>query len=82
MNDITFEPEDASFEDFMNNLSAIPAPNIDLGVDEAEFSALIDKLAQGSPASADLDATQPEFDPQELEAWLNSLDPTTVGIDL
>lgn|GEM_PF-5584863 len=81
MSDITFEPEDTSFEDFMNSLPATPTPNLDLGVDDAEFSALIDELAQGFPAAAELDTTQPEIDPQELEAWLDSLDPTTVEMD-
>lgn len=79
MSDITFEPNDTSLEDFMNSLPPIPTPNMD--VDEAEFDALIAELAQDSPPDVDLDATQPEFDPQELEAWLDSLNSATVNMD-
>ncbi len=81
MSDIPFEPEDTSFEDFLNSLPVTPMPDLDLGVDDAEFNALIEELAQGFPSAADLDTTQPEIDPQELEAWLDSLDPTTVEMD-
>ncbi len=80
MSDQTFDPEDTSFDDFMNSLPALPAPEVD--VDQAEFDALITELAQDSPVVGDLETTQPEIDPQEFENWLNSFEPASVDMDL
>ena len=80
MSDITFEPEDTTFDDFMNSLPDLP--DTDLGVDQAEIDALIAELAQDYPATGDLDTTQPEIDPQELENWLDSLEPASLDMDL
>ncbi len=80
MSNITFEPEDTTFDDFMNSLPDLP--ETDLGVDQAEIDALIAELARDYPATSDLDTTQPEIDPQELENWLDSLEPSSLDMDL
>ncbi len=79
MSDITFEPEDTTFDDFMNSLPDLP--DADLGVDEAEIDTLIAELARDYPATADVDTTQPEIDPQELENWLDNLEPASLDMD-
>ena len=80
MSDITFEQEDVTFDDFMNSLPA--TQTTDVGVDQADLDALIADLAQEYPTATDLDTTQPEIDPQELENWLDSLEPTSLDLDL
>lgn len=80
MSDITFEQEDVTFDDFMNSLPAMQTT--DVGVDQADLDALIADLAQEYPTTTDLDTTQPEIDPQELENWLDSLEPTSLDLDM
>ena len=80
MSDITFEQEDVTFDDFMNSLPDLPAT--DVGVDQADLDALIADLAQEYPVTTDLDTTQPEIDPQELENWLDNLEPNSLDMDL
>ena len=80
MSDITFEGEDTTFDDFMNSLPDLPAT--DVGVDQADLDALIADLAKDYSAATDLDTTQPEIDPQELENWLDSLEPTSLDLDM
>jgi hypothetical protein len=75
VSDITIEPEDTTFDDFLNSLPALPST--DMSADQAEIDALIAELAQDYPTTTDLDTTQPEIDPQELENWLDSLEPTS-----
>jgi hypothetical protein len=66
VSDITFEPEDTTFDDFMNSLPDLP--DTDTGVAQAEIDALIAELAQDYPVTTDVDTTQPEIDPGELQA--------------
>jgi hypothetical protein len=66
VSDITFEPEDTTFEDFMNSQHDLP--DTDTGVAQAEIDALIAELAQDYPVTTDVDTTQPEIDPGELQA--------------
>jgi hypothetical protein len=80
VSDITFEGEDTTFDDFLNSLP--DQPTTDVGVDQAEIDALIAELAQDYPPTTDLDTTQPEIDPQELENWLDSLEPNSLDMDL
>ncbi len=80
MSDITFEPEAATFEDFMNSQPDLSGT--DTGADQVEIDALIAELAQDYPVTADVDTTQPEIDPQELQAWLDSLEPESPDLDL
>jgi hypothetical protein len=51
-------------------------------MDQADFDALIAELGQDSPTVSDVDTTQPEIDPQELENWLDSLEPSSLDMDL
>ena len=80
MSDITFEPENTTFDDFLNSLPDLP--DTDTGVDQAEIDALIAELAQDYPVTTDVDTTQPEIDPQELQNWLDSLEPEALDLDL
>ncbi len=78
MSDITFEPETATFEDFMNSQPDLS----DTGVEQAELDTLIAELAQDFPVTADVDTTQPEIDPDALQAWLDGLEPESPDLDL
>jgi len=80
VSDITFEPEDTTFDAFMNSLPDPSTP--DVGVDQADIDALIAELAQDYPTVSDVDTTQPEIDPQELENWLDSLEPSSLDMEL
>jgi hypothetical protein len=80
VSDITFDPEDMTFDEFINGLPDMLATNT--GMDQADFDALIAELGQDSPTVSDVDTTQPEIDPQELENWLDSLEPSSLDMDL
>ena len=79
MSDITFEQEDMAFQDFLDSLP--PTGAVEIEVNQAEIDALIAELAKEFPTSVDLDTTSPEIDMQELEAWLDTLDPNTPDMD-
>lgn len=69
-----------------------PLPTADAEFDQAEFDALIAELAQGNepettydlsgvfsadePAITELDTQEAQVDPQAVEAWLDSLEPS------
>lgn len=80
MSEMTFEPIDATLDDLLVDLPDTPIA--ELGVDQAEFDALIAQLAQDYPTAADVDLAQPEIDPQELSDWLDSLEPSSFDMDL
>lgn len=80
MSDITFESVETTLDDLMAGLPDVPA--MDMGVDQAEFDALIAELAQDYPVASGMDTSEPEIDPQELENWLDSLEPASFDMDL
>ena len=80
MSDLTVEPEDTTFDDFMNSLPDLST--VDSGLDQADIDTLFAELAQDYPVTTDLDMTQEEIDPQELENWLDSLEPSSLDMDI
>ena len=90
MSDITFEPNDQPTDDldtFFN--PADPLPTADADFDQAEFDALIAELANGgapettydlsgvfAAGEPDIDTQEAQVDPQAVEAWLDSLEPS------
>ena len=78
MSDITFEP------------------NTDIEVDPPDFDALVEELTNGVEPQYDLsglypeggpdlsaeDTQEAEVDPQDMEAWLDSLEPSSLDMDL
>ena len=80
MSDLTVEPEDTTFDDFMNSLPDLST--MDSGLDQADIDTLFAELAQDYPATTDVDMTQPEIDPQELANWLDSLEPSSLDMDI
>ncbi len=83
-NDLSVDDLDAYFSRLEQ-----PAPAADPDFDQAEFDALIAELANGAPETTydlsglylegepDLSDTQEtQVDPQEVEAWLDSLEPS------
>ncbi len=77
-------------EAYINSLEQ-PAPTADPQFDQAEFDALLADLANGTPETTydlsdvfsenepgitEMDTQPAEVDPQAMEAWLDSLEPT------
>ena len=80
MSDLTIEPEDTTFDDFMNSLPDLST--VDSGLDQADIDTLFAELAPDYPVTTDVDMTQAEIDPQELENWLDSLEPSSLDMDI
>src|SRR5438105_2421545 len=84
-NDLPVDDLDAYFSGLEQ-----PAPAADPDFDQAEFDALIAELANGAPETTydlsglylkgepdlnAMDTQEAQVDPQEVEAWLDSLEP-------
>ncbi len=74
MSDIAFQPQEQALENFFSQSETIQA--VELELDQRELDALIAAWAQESAIPAPVEPAQQELDPQELERWLDSLDPS------